>query len=353
MKKISLSIVLVLICFAFLLVSCGESVTEQSSADGTVSKTESDNNATSSTNKPWYSTSMPDNYVSQNVNESFESASSTVSEEESFDESSEDSSDSESDVEVDGLDEAMILIPERDATSYRVAYTKESELNAIDCITNVIINVTAVYDGSVTRFFNATKGTFYHAVNGKYLYPCCDGFLAGDLDSHNGKYAVMFGFDDLGEVTVSTEHFGHGAINSSYSFYSTFDKHAYEWFNDENGDGLAIYPNQGAVICREAVTDSNVGEDWLGGEYSVTEESLLKYGLVNGSEVVIPFEYDYMVTVYGNSVGVVLARKDGRSYYFSSNGTNLTPDGFDCGSQPNENRAWVYQDGQGYILEFR
>ena len=43
---------------------------------------------------------------------------------------------------------------------------------------------------------------------------------------------------------------------------------------------------------------------------------------------------------------------DGKTYYFSTDGTNLTPEGFDCGAQPYENRAWVFKDGQGYIIEF-
>jgi hypothetical protein len=81
-----------------------------------------------------------------------------------------------------------------------------------------------------------------------------------------------------------------------------------------------------------------------------------KYGLVNNGRVVIPFEYDYMESLDGwnvNTVGVVLAIKDGRTYYFSTGGTNLTPEGFDCGSEPVNNRAWVFNDGQGYIIEFR
>ena len=81
-----------------------------------------------------------------------------------------------------------------------------------------------------------------------------------------------------------------------------------------------------------------------------------KYGLVNNGKIIIPFEYDYMESYddWGtNTVGVVLTVKDGRTYYLSTDGTNLTPDGFDCGSEPFNDRAWVFNDGQGYIIEFR
>ena len=79
-----------------------------------------------------------------------------------------------------------------------------------------------------------------------------------------------------------------------------------------------------------------------------------KFGLVTNESIVIPFEYDYISNIKRSTfeVGVVMAVKDGKTYYFASDGTNLTPEGFDCGTEPVDNRAWVFKDGQGYIIEF-
>ena len=71
-------------------------------------------------------------------------------------------------------------------------------------------------------------------------------------------------------------------------------------------------------------------------------------------KIIIPFEYDFITTTQteGQPLGVYLAIKDGKSYYISSEGRNLTPDGFDCGSQPFNDRAWVFNGSQGYIIKF-
>lgn len=358
MKKI-VSLLLLLFCVIMSVTACTD--TDTDSSEPTLSGTTSA--VTSQSNKPWYGTSTPDNYVDQWVESAPQEVSSSivsdVSSEVSDDEQSTESDDMTGAIlDVEG---AVTNFPERAATSYRIAYTKESALQATDCISNVgmEVPVTAVFDGKVTRFFHATKGTFYHAVPGKYLYPCCNGFLSGDLDSFNGNYAVMFEFDEEGNATVSNEHFGHGGFDNAYDFYCESDGCAYVWIPDLDGDFLAPYLEGNLVICREYLGDQNITSAFKNNELNLEHSDLGKYGLVKNDTIIIPFEYDYMVTVYGdadspaNNVGVVLAQKEGRSYYFSTDGTNLTPDGFDCGSQPFNDRAWVYDDGQGYILEFR
>lgn len=359
MKRI-LSLLLLIFCVVLSVTACSDADNESSETvlSGKTSPDSSQND------KPWYGTSTPDDYSSQ-----WSNTSSAVSSD--IGESSVDVSDvtsEEASSESDDMTGAILDVegvvtnfPERPATSYRIAYTKESALQATDCISNVAMEVpiTAVYDGKVTRFFHATKGTFYHAVPGKYLYPCCNGFLSGDLNSFNGNYAVMFEFDEEGNATVSNEHFGHGGFDNAYDFYCEADGCTYLWIPGVDGDFLAPYLEGNLVICREYLGEQNVTSAFKNNEFDLEHGDLGKYGLVKNDTIIIPFEYDYMVTVYGdadspaNNVGVVLAQKDGRSYYFSTDGTNLTPDGFDCGAQPFNNRAWVYENGQGYIIEFR
>ncbi len=351
MKKV-LSLLLLILCVAFSVTSCSDTDTESSDA---VQYSNTESTSSASGNK-WYGTSTPDSYVSQG-GESLSQTDSFAEDSESSSEISEDSS-IEDDLSGGILDVegAVTDFPDRAATSYRIAYTKESALQATACISNVAMDVpvTAVYDGSVTRFFHAVKGTFYHAVPGKYLYPCCNGFLSGDMSKFNGNYAVMFEFDDEGEVTVTDEHFGHGRIDNVYDFYSSTDGCAYACFSDLENKLLLRYLEDNFVICREYLGEASVESADEDGVFALDESQLGKYGLVKNDTVIIPFEYDYMVTAYGgNTVGVVMAQKDGRTYYFSTNGTNLTPDGFDCGAQPYYDRAWVYEDGQGYILEFK
>ena len=354
MKKL-LSLFLVSIIVVAMATSCSDVDVEISdTASQTVES------SSSSSEGKWYGTSTPSDYISQTVESSLD-ASFDVSDESSV-ESSEDSESSEwedlsdSIIGSDDIEGLVTDFPARAATSYRIAFTKESALNATECISNVSMSIpiTAIYDGSVTRFFHAVKGTFYHAVPGKYLYPCCDGFLSGDLNKFNANYAVMFEFDDEGNASVKTEHSGHGAIGTVYDFYSEKDGCAFAWFADLDNKLLLSYIEDNLVICREYLSDQSVSEATENGEFSLDDSLLGKYGLVKNDEVIIPFEYDSMVTVYGgNTVGVVMAQKDDRTYYFSTNGTNLTPDGYDCGAQPYNNRAWVFEDGQGYILEFK
>lgn len=263
---------------------------------------------------------------------------------------------SEPDTKPDGYD-GLMPIPMDDvaraAKSYRVCYTKESALSATDCITNCTIKITAIYDGSVTRFFDAVNGTYYHAVAGKYLYPCCEGtFLAGDLDSHNGNYSIKFARDkdDSTIVTYTTnDHDGHGNEDIN-AIYCAADQKVY--FYDH---ALYRVDGDGGVVCRYYSGASPLDAYLQDGYVAdiIDDSAMGKYGIVKNGEIIVPFEYDLILSGQDEEgVGVYMAEKDGKTYYISSDGTVLTPDGFDCGSQPCKNRAWVFDGENGYMLEF-
>jgi hypothetical protein len=246
-------------------------------------------------------------------------------------------------------------IPQRAANSYRIAYTKKSALEAKNCVTNTQIGVTAIYDGSVTRFFDAVKGDYFAAQYGDFIFPFGEGFYNGGTG--DARYFARFIFDKDTESFVSVETITNGQGASSVtSFYA--NSTVYGCYDDENGNVL-YSAKDGIFICRELKGSHDIEGSYKNGSFVLPADDLGKYGLYNNGKIVIPFEYDLISTyvsesdlAYGNSYGVVLAVKDGRSYYFSSDGVNLTPDGFDCGSQPYADRAWVFEDGQGYIIKF-
>lgn len=240
----------------------------------------------------------------------------------------------------------------RAAKGYRIAYTKESPLSATECITNCAVEITAIYDGAVTRFFDAVNGTYYHAVAGKYLYPCCHGFLAGTRESPNENYSICFSRDkddrSIVTYTINT-HDGHGN-DDLYAIYCESDQKVY--FYD-----YALYrvEGDGAVACRyysaSSPLDAYIKDGYI---IEIIEYSAIgKYGIVKNGKIIVPFEYDLILSGQDEEgVGVYMAKKNGKTYYIASDGTVLTPDGFDCGSQPYKNRAWVFDGGQGYMLEF-
>lgn len=338
------------------LVACGGG--EESSLPEAESSVPEESEAVS---KPWYDTSVPDNYVSEIPEDHTSDESSDTDVSIIPDSSTPDTSFSEDPIggtasgngyndlsSINGYNFA------RSASGYRIAYTKESALNATECVTNIVLGITAIYDGSVTRFFDAVNGTYYYAASGRYLYPCYEGsFLAGDLNGFNSDYSVTFtrgkdGYNE-NEVTVTlNDHAGHGIEYNYTAIYAEFDKKIYAYDQE-------LYRVIGAISCRYYAASGSLLEGYdVETSFSVDEAKLGKYGVASNEGIIIPFEYDMIVTGQNSEgdSGVYLAIKDGRSYYFSSDGTNLTPDGFDCGSQPFGNRAWVFEDGQGYILEF-
>lgn len=356
MKKIAALILLS--CFIVCLAACGngQEVSENTDTDSSVSQI-------SGESKPWYDTSAPENYVSVpagEVSDEADESDYSVGENSAFtDESIGETSENSYPV-TDIGDYSTLPISgsvyrfNNNASAYSVVFTKNSDLAAAECITNTISSVTAVYDGSVTRFFGAVDGTYYCTVFGKYLYPCCDGgFISGDLSAHNAADSVVVELDSETQTYTAVKNpsdaHAHGSYGGETAFYSPLVGLSFELYEGE----LSRHPSDGYAVCR-LYEGQNVLESYNSGALFSSEfESMLgKYGVVKDNKVVIPFEYDAILSANTGSCGVFLAVKDGRCYYFSASGVNLTPDGFDCGSQPFSDRAWVFEDGRGWIIKF-
>ncbi len=293
-----------------LLCSCGEF----ESGDKAVSEASKASSSAPESSKPqkeWYEDDESD---------ASKPEISTPSQEESDDTSDEESEDTSTPDEV-VIPEITVGIFKKDAKGHRIAFTKVSALNATKCATNPISGMTAIFDGEITRFFGAVKGEFDKAVYGKYLLPVEDEFVTGELS------------EDL----------------SSKAFFSTVDNAVF-FFEGS----LSYFSTESSVICRKLESDFSFVENWTENKpITIKSHELSKYGVVKNGKTVIPFEYDSITTYAAeDEVGVYRCIKDGRTYYFSSSGYNLTPEGFTCGSEPFKNRAWVYEGSQGYILEF-
>ena len=284
-----------------------------------------------------------------------------VSEDASVD-TSEDVSEDEPDVDIDSGSESELrtlqsVFPSRAATGYSIVYTKESALDAFLCYTNSDSEITAIFDGSVTRFFDAITGQYYHAEHGEWTVTCCGGFYNVQDKGEGNLLRLNFEKDTDIFLGVEKVYHGHG-LGYAYNFYSPINMKTYSYAGDEQG--YELYECEGLFICIEMQNAYDAADAYLNGSFDFSKVGYYgKFGLTDGANVIIPFEYDYMGFLsedWGDhtpsTVGVVVAVKDGRAYYFSTNGKNLTPDGFDCGSQPYGDRAWVFEDGQGWIIKF-
>ena len=283
--------------------------------------------------------------------------------------------------------ESLLLIEGYDfaraASGYSIVYTKVNPIAANECFTNTVLGITAVYDGSVTRFFDAVNGKYYTAVQGKYLLPCyyvwgtesmdlvlwepedafCgEAFLYGnpcDFEEPPAgmpiEITLIRGVDENGDdiVTISyEEHPIHGSHLTEIAFFSKSEAKIYVY-----GGFYVCGIAAGQVPCREYSAAKPIWEDYFEDDMEDVEidfDRFGKFGVASNEKVIIPFEYDWIATSQNSdgNIGVYLAVKDGRCYYLSSDGTNLTPEGFDCGSQPFGDRAWVFENGQAYIIEF-
>ena len=325
-RLITLTLVILLLACC---VACGE-------GDITVSEGESSVGAEQSTesSKPWYETSVPESYSSEAVENS--------SQAESVPEESEpEVSDTSGEAELRNFKSD---IPEKAAKGCKIVFTKNSPVYAEIC--NTAGTVCAIYDGAITRFFNAITGEYYCSEYGKWTEKCCRGFY-----NENRRLWIGFEFDkDYDTFVSSYKSDGHAhGYGLPFNFYLTTDQKTYVYTGDEGG--YELYYGEGVFICCEwNSSDLSVFENQTFDTFS--ESVGRKYGLAENGRVIIPFEYDSIQTYNYDGVGVVVAVKDGKTYYFSTDGTNLTPEGFDCGAQPYENRAWVFKDGQGYIIEF-
>ena len=350
--------------FMLCLTACGGGEIDVSQVDESSQSADSSIDLQDESSKPWYDTSVPDSYVSEGWGESITDTSSPGSSIPDIESSVPEQSLPENTVPDFELCYGEAYLSAPFAKGFKVVYTKESALNATAAATNFHIAVTAIYDGSVTRFFDAKTGEYYCAKSGKYLHAASNGFIAGDRNGTEYKTMIKFSFTE-GEprqfLSADEEKLqNYGAGEFEYTFYSEKDKAVYTY--QKYGTGVRIYEYTGencGLICRELEGDYDKNADWKGGKFDFPKNPNGKYGVVIDGKVVIPFEYDYIATYVGvsdlansNTVDVVLAEKDGRSYYFSADGTNLTPDGFDCGSEPFANRAWVFEDGNGWIIEF-
>ena len=346
---------LLLICFA----ACGESGENGASSQPENSSASVPNEES----KPWYDNVVSTGELSLPQNDN--STGQSTPDEESTPEQSipevslPDEEQSTPDTDSNEIESALNGIGLKSASGYRIAFTKESALVAEACFTNTNIGVTAIFDGAVTRFFGAVNGEYYIALYGEYLAPCHDGFY--DISSGKRGDFVEFKFDENGKfISADENNHIHTDTPNEIVFYSPFNKKAYCYDVYSDHSRLFVYEDgEGAAICRELMLNCDIEADWKNNSLAIDESSLGKYGLVEDGEIIIPFEYDSISTYLGqsdlatgNSVGVVRAEKDGRFYYISTSGYLLTPDGFDCGSQPFADRAWVFNGGQGYIIEF-
>ncbi len=262
--------------------------------------------------------------------------------------------------------------PKKAAKGHDVIYTNPDKIDAVSCDTApgsvYSKSVTAVYDGSNTYFYNAFDGTYLHSEKGEWTFQCCGGFYNEDKTNWIG-FELDKDTDEFLHIIKDNGH-AHG-FGGVHNYYIPSTGKTYSVYHDEGG--ATLYEGDGLFICIR-LTDKEILEGFNNpmnpsypredGKYTFLLDLPNvsfpkvegKYGLVDNGKIIIPFEYDYMESLDGwgtNTVGVVLAVKDGRTYYFSTDGTNLTPDGFDCGSEPFNDRAWVFNDGQGYIIEFR
>lgn len=355
MKK--LIAILILSALIISLAACGgDSLGASSGISGDTNESEKTNES-NGTNE----SSEPNESGEAGADDSSESSDDTQDNDSSVgdDFSQDDTENSDSETSGDGEKRLEILksrFPERDAVGYSIVYTKSSALNAWRCYTNPAHEITAVFDGSVTRFFDAVTGDYFHAEHGEWTIYCCNGFY--NVEDKGEGMLLSFHFDkDTGAFDhVEKDYHGHGT-GYEYNFYSPINMKTYSYVGDEQGG--VLYECEGLFICRDMTNAYSLSDAYLNGEFDLSKIRTSKFGLTKNGQVVIPFEYDNMAFLSSNwhenmpsTVGVVVAEKDGRFYYFSTNGTNLTPDGFDCGSEPYGDRAWVFEDGQGWIIKF-
>ncbi len=264
------------------------------------------------------------------------------------------------------------FVPFNAAKGYKIVYTKVKPINAVSC--TMTDGVAAVYDGKITRFFDALTGEFYTSEIGKWEpVPCGDGFLLNNSDTRHTDWSTvpanvpMIYFDfqaslvdnkyvrELVSIDYDRDH-GHG-FDSEYYLYDGDTEIIYKV---TAGDDVPSYylGGEGLFTCTlwEDLSKKKVYDFFETEAYQTFKAELpsKKCGLVTNESIIIPFEYDYISDIDRSSyeVGVVMAVKDGKTYYFASDGTNLTPEGFDCGTEPLSNRAWVFKDGYGWIIEF-
>ncbi|MBR5278313.1 MAG: hypothetical protein IKU23_03505, partial [Clostridia bacterium] len=252
------------------------------------------------------------------------------------------------------------------ATGYEVKLTFADVVNAKNIEVHRTRELVAVYDGKRTHLFNWSTGELIASQDGQFLGYGCDngGFMEGAPGTINGKRCICYE-ERENAFYLDDNHWHEGGADKMPVYFTEDKKTAYFPYgeNDFGYDygGYSFMDQNNYVACRygEMVKDINKSiKKW---EDVVYTETIGKYGVVFGGETVIPFEFDKIDTYqgirgYNDTVipcfGVYRAVKDGKTYYYSTNGTNLTPDGFVCGSQPRENCATVYDGKKLFVIEF-
>ncbi len=353
MKKSILLILALVICLSVLLVSCGEATeagdTSQNNTESSLPPS-SETNDSSQTTSNWYDNavsltpSAPDE-PSQPDEPSVPDEPSQPDEPSIPDEPTQPNEEDKESYKADG----MVFASE--AKGYIIVYTKSSALNAVGCETNALSKVTAIYDGSVTRFFNSIDGTYYCAVYGKYHRTLDDLFISGE--GYNDLVFLKLNFDENGVFVDYSTYTDGLPDHEEMNIYSQFDKMAYV-YRPCCDSFLYEFKSGVAAICQYYESDYSLQEKWDADfDLAIDESKLGKWGVIKDGEIIIPFEYDRICSYQTETEkGVYYAEKDGRAYYISSTGVVLTPEGFTCGSQPFNNRAWVFDGENGYIIEF-
>ncbi|MBR5278646.1 MAG: hypothetical protein IKU23_05195, partial [Clostridia bacterium] len=256
------------------------------------------------------------------------------------------------------------------ATGYEIETTVEKNIKAKKMEVNPAYEVVAVYDGKFTHFINYTNGEILFTQEDMFLGKACNngGFKKGDVDAidGDGNEDVCVFFEskhDILQAAVEEDHWHEGGERLPTPYYSEDKKTAYYVHIGQrylyNKYGFCALNNY--VPCQYAEINKNLDHAILKLEDIVNLDTVGKYGVVFGGEAVIPFEFDLIDTYQGGNtrygideprLGVFRAIKDGKTYYYSTNGTNLTPDGFVCGTQPRENRATVYDGKKIYVIKF-
>ncbi len=248
-------------------------------------------------------------------------------------------------------------VSENAAQGYRIVYTLPETVNVVSLITQS--GVCAVYDGEKTRFYSTTTGEIFCTKQGKWdSVPCGDGFWLNDPNeaATDWRNAPMIRFNltdsknELEYIDYEPNH-DHVATELYYLYETTSGK----IYANYRGDyhifdlGNGIFPCVECITVDEAILESPEADSLF---LKMIEGK--KYGLVSNNAIIVPFEYEYMregMYPYYQP-GVVMAVKDGKTYYIASDGTNLTPEGVDFGSVLYLTRALIFDDGQGYIIEF-
>lgn len=243
--------------------------------------------------------------------------------------------------------------------SCRISYTKVSPIEAKKAVSDATVSVTAIYDGKITRFFKTT-GDYISSVAGDYTEHSSGVF-------YNGDTGYSFKTDKDGNVTMEKiKPFGTGKV-SAINIYESCTGNVFMLEMSEEGisayrrkDGQAVAAIE--LACKNGdelgfyngkLTDcGDTSKVRYDGEFHLDSEGMYsvgKYGVYNGKDIV-PFEYDL---VTGGDSGVFRAEKDGRVFYFSSDGTRLGSEkGYTVGSDVIGNHAWVFDGTHGYVLAF-